>query len=260
MGAAYFERLGPTRFRATEHTSGAWQVSEQHIAPALGLLAHCIERDRDARRPDGLIVGRLSYDILGTVPVGEVEVATRVLRPGRTIDLVEATMTYADRAIVRARAWLMATADTTSIAGGALPVVPGPQECEPWAMRDVWPGGFIGGVEVRRQVLGPGRSVAWVRTPVPLLADESVSTHARWAGLLDITNGVAVRADPRDVLFPNVDLTAHFVRSPVGEWAGFDVTVIFGGDGLGVTHTILHDAAGPLGTQSQLLTVRPRHQ
>ena len=108
MGAAYFERLGPTRFRATEHTSGAWQVSEQHIAPALGLLAHCIERDRDARRPDGLIVGRLSYDILGTVPVGEVEVATRVLRPGRTIDLVEATMTYADRAIVRARAWLMA--------------------------------------------------------------------------------------------------------------------------------------------------------
>lgn len=260
MSEAYFRRLGATRFRATEHTSGAWEITEQHIAPALGLLAHCIELDRDARRGPGLVVGRLSYDILGTVPVGDVEVTTRVLRPGRTIDLVEGTLTYADRPIVRVRAWLLATTETEAIAGSVLPAVPGPAQCPPWPMRDLWGGGFIAGLEVRRQQAGPGRAVAWVRTPIPLLAGEPVSAPARWAGLLDITNGVAVRADPRTVLFPNVDLTAHLFRPPVGEWAGFDVTVSFGADGLGVTHAILHDVTGPLGTQSQLLTIRPRSE
>ncbi len=33
---SYFERLGPTSFRATEHVGGAWNEAEQHIAPALG--------------------------------------------------------------------------------------------------------------------------------------------------------------------------------------------------------------------------------
>ncbi|MFN8099806.1 MAG: thioesterase family protein [Dermatophilaceae bacterium] len=258
MSEAYFERLGESRFRATEHTSGAWEVSEQHIAPALGLLAHCVERDRDARRDDGLVLARLSYDILGTVPVGDVDVSTAVLRPGRTIDLVEATMTYADRAVVRARAWLMARSDTSSIAGGRLPTIPGPDAVAPWEVRSVWPGGFIEGVEVRRGQVEPGRAVVWVRTPIPLVAGEPVGAASRFAGLLDIANGMTVRADPREVLFPNIDLTAHLFRRPEGAWAGFDITVTFGADGIGLTSSVLHDVTGPLGTQAQLLTLRPR--
>ena len=65
---AYFHRTGPTTFRATENVGGAWTLLEQHIAPALGLLVHVIESDRDARRGDDLVVARLSYDILGTLP------------------------------------------------------------------------------------------------------------------------------------------------------------------------------------------------
>src|SRR5690242_8786484 len=91
---AYFERTGPASFRATDHVRGAWDEHDQHIAPALGLLAHAVERDRDQRRDDGLVIGRLSYDILGTLPVAEVEVGIRVLRPGRTIELVEATLSH----------------------------------------------------------------------------------------------------------------------------------------------------------------------
>ncbi len=50
---AYFERTGSNSFRATEHVGGAWNIEEQHIAPAFGLLAHVVECDRDARRSDG---------------------------------------------------------------------------------------------------------------------------------------------------------------------------------------------------------------
>jgi Thioesterase-like superfamily len=67
-----------------------------------------------------------------------------------------------------------------------------------------------------------------------------------------------VRADPGEVAFPNLDLTAHLLRAPTGDWLGFDTTVSFGATGLGVTSTVLHDEAGPLGTLAQSLTVRPR--
>ncbi|MGH3582398.1 MAG: hypothetical protein ACRDUB_12495 [Mycobacterium sp.] len=52
----YFHRLDDTMYQATDHTGGAWNISEQHIAPSLGLLAHAVEVDRDARRSDGLRV------------------------------------------------------------------------------------------------------------------------------------------------------------------------------------------------------------
>jgi hypothetical protein len=77
---AYFERLDAGRFRATDHVGGAWELSEQHIAPALGLLVHAVELDLDQRRDDALQVVRISFDILGTVPVGEVDVTVQVAR------------------------------------------------------------------------------------------------------------------------------------------------------------------------------------
>ncbi|MBS9374701.1 thioesterase family protein [Rhodococcus sp. B50] len=254
---SYFERLGPTSFRATEHVGGAWNEAEQHIAPALGLIAHVIETDRDARRDEKLVIGRLSYDILGTVPVGPVVTTVEVLRPGRTIELVEATLAYDGRAIVRARAWLMQTRPTAELAGSTLQSIPSPEDSEPWDPTTVWPGGFIESVQVRRTSLEPGRASFWVRTPVPLVDDDKVSGLAATAGLFDIANGMAVRADPRKVAFPNLDLTAHLFAEPRGEWVGFDTSVSFGADGIGLTSTVLHDTTGPIGTMSQILTVRP---
>ena len=255
---AYFERVGPRRFRATEHTEGAWDQGTQHIAPALGLLAHVVECDRDARRGEGLVVGRLSYDILGTVPVEEFGVDVEVVRAGRTIELVEAVLTHGGRAAVRLRAWLMEPRDTTTVAGTSHEPIPGPDETEPWDPTTVWPGGFIGTAEVRRHQREPGRATYWVRTGVALVADEETSALSRAAGMLDIANGMTVRAAPADVLFPNVDLTAHFFGQPQGDWLGFDTTVSFGSAGVGLTATVLHDEQGPIGTSSQCLTVRPR--
>jgi acyl-CoA thioesterase len=231
-------------------------VGQQHIAPALGLLVHAVERDRDRRRPDGLRVGRLSYDILGTVPVSEVEVDVRVLRPGRTIELVEATLAHAGRSVVHLRAWLLQRTDNRSIAGTPLAGMPGPSDVPSWDATTVWPGGFIASVEVRRCQEHPGRARFWVRTGTPLV-DEPASAVAGLAGLLDIANGMTVRAEPEEVAFPNVDLTAHFFRQPEGEWLGFDTAVSFGATGTGLTSSVLHDERGPFGTSAQALTVRP---
>jgi len=255
---AYFERVGDSAFRATAHVSGAWDPDEQHIAPALGLLAHVVELDRDARRDDGPVVARLSYDILGTIPVDVVETAVTVLRPGRTIELVEATLGHDGRSAVCLRAWLMRPGETAHLGATPLPRIAPPESMPPWDPSVLWPGGFIESAEVRRAQVEPGRASFWVRTPLPLLLDEQVSPLASAAGLFDIANGMTVRADPRDVAFPNVDLTAHLFVEPRGEWVGFDTTVSFGAGGLGLTNSVVHDVHGPIGTVSQMLTVRPQ--
>lgn len=254
---AYFERVDSSSFRATEHVGGAWSAHEQHIAPALGLLVHLVEEDRDLRRDDNLALARLSYDILGTVPVDVVSVDLQVLRPGRTIELVEATLSHGGRAAVRLRAWLAQKRDTNAYAGSAFARLAPPEEMPPWDPTTVWPGRFIASAEVRRLEREPGRASYWVRSEVRLLAGQRVSALAHGARLFDIANGMTVRANPRAVAFPNVDLTAHLFREPEGEWLGFDTTVSFGPHGLGLTSSVLHDGVGPLGTVAQLLTVRP---
>jgi Acyl-CoA thioesterase C-terminal domain/Acyl-CoA thioesterase N-terminal domain len=255
---AYFERTGEHTFRATEHVSGAWALRDQHIAPALGLLAHAVETDCDTRRGGELVIGRLSYDILGTIPVDEVQLEVTVLRPGRTIELVQATLSHAGRAAVSLRAWLMLPGNTTGLDATPLPRITRPEEMPLWDPTSVWPGGFIASVEVRREQVEPGRGAFWVRTPLPLLRGEQVSNLARVAGLLDIANGMAARARPTEVAFPNLDLTAHFFGQPRGEWVGFDTSVSFGADGVGLTTSVIHDLQGPVGTSNQILTIRPR--
>jgi hypothetical protein len=253
----YFKRLDQHRFLATDEVSGAWDIEQQHIAPALGLLAHAVELDRDRRRTDGLRIGRLCYDILGTVPVDVVEIAVRVVRPGRSIELVEASLRHHDRDIVVLRAWLMQAADNHRVAGTPISGMPPPTDLAPWDPTTVWPGGFIASAEVRRDQDEPGRARFWVRSRTALLDDEPVSDLARFAAVLDIANGMTVRAAPGDVAFPNVDLTAHFFAEPHGAWVGFDTSVSFGATGLGLTSSVIHDQRGPVGTLAQILTVRP---
>lgn len=254
---AYFERVDDGAYRATKEVGGAWDTGTQHIAPALGLLTHVVERDRDARRADGLVVGRLSYDILGTIPIEVMHARVRVLRPGRSVELVEAALSHDGRDAVLLRAWLMRPGDTAALRGTAYPRITPVDEMAPWDPSSVWPGGFIESAEVRREQVEPGRAAFWVRTAVRLIDDEDVSPLARVAGLFDIANGMTVRADPRKVAFPNVDLTAHLFAEPRGEWIGFDTTVTFGATGIGLTSSVLHDADGPIGTLAQILTLRP---
>jgi hypothetical protein len=75
-------------------------------------------------------------------------------------------------------------------------------------------------------------------------------------GLVDTANGTGVRRSPREWMFPNVDLTLHLHRQPVGPWLGLDTSVVFGPTGQGVTSSVLHDVHGPVGRAEQVLTVR----
>lgn len=258
---SYFRRLSDAAFEPTEFVEGAWDEREQHIAPALGLLAHLVEADHAARRGDApLVLARVSYDILGVIPMEAFEVSLRVLRAGRTIELVEAELTHGGRTAVLLRAWMLQRADTASIAGTTLPHMPPREDLAPWPFSDVWPGRAVTSVDIVRDSAQLGHAQVWLRPQRVLLADEPISARARLLGTLDFANGIATRMPPEQVHYPNVDLTASLFREPVGDWLGFDTRVSFGPAGIGLTESVLSDAEGPLGTSSQTLTVRPRAQ
>lgn len=262
-GESYYLRLpspddrAHQRFRPTRHTEGAWQPDEQHMAPVSGVVVHAIQTFLADRPGAQLQPSRLSFEILGVIPAQDFEVEVSVLRPGRTIELVEATMVVGGRPVVRARAWLLSRQDTSSVAGGQPAPLPAPDGLPAWSGRTGWPGGYIRSLEAREVPGGePGRTRAWIRTGVDLVAAEQTSDLARFVGLVDTANGIAVRQPPTAWMFPNVDLSIHLYRQPIAGWVGFDTTVVFGSDGVGLTSTTLHDLHGPVGRAEQTLTVR----
>ncbi|MEU6299339.1 thioesterase family protein [Streptomyces erythrochromogenes] len=254
---SYYERTGEHRYKPTAHAGGAWSTDEQHFSPLAGLVVHAIDGHL-ARRPEPLALARISYDILGRIALDECEITVETVRPGRTIELLEATVVIGGRPVVRARAWLLATLDSSAVADSPHDSLPAPEELDVWAMDDVWDGGYVTSIEVRRTPpTRRGRTAAWVSSPLSLVAGEPSSALASYVALVDTANGIAVQQDPTAWMFPNLDLTIHLHRQPRGPWTGLDTTVTFGPSGQGLTSSVLHDADGPVGHAEQILTVRP---
>ncbi len=252
---AYYVRRGETGFLSTLHSQGAWQPGEQHLAVAAGLVLAEAER----RLPSDKLVSRVTFDVLGVIHSGPFTIDVRMLRPGRSIELIEASMRHGDQVSVQARIWRLLASDTSGKQGGEWTPLPPPEAMQPWMFSEVWSGGFIGSLQARRGADSrPGRGRSWLRTAYPLVEGEIDPPVAGFVKLVDTANGLAVRADPNVVFFANVDLTIHFTRQPEAGWVGFDTRVDFGPTGLGETFSVLSDVKGPVGTAAQSLTVRLR--
>lgn len=250
---AFYVRTGEHRFVSTLHAQGAWQPGEQHLAPASGLVLAEVER----RLPGDKRISRASFDVLGVIESGPFAIDVQMLRPGRSIELIQAQMRHGQRTSICARIWRLASSDTARVAGAEWPALPPPETMAPLRMSAMWHGGYIDSVEARQAADSrPGRARSWIRTRYPLVAGEDDPPVAGFVKLIDTANGLAVRENPDDVFFANVDLTVHFHRQPEAGWVGFDTRVAFGPSGLGETFSVLSDIHGSVGTAAQSLTVR----
>ncbi|AZI59464.1 thioesterase family protein [Nakamurella antarctica] len=253
---AYYIPLGAGRYLPTIHAQGAWSEHEQHMSPVAGLLVHVMQACSPRR---DLALARISFDILGFLPATEVDMSARILRPGKTIELVEAEMSVGGRTIARATGWRLLVSDTGIVAGTPLSTLAGPERASPWAGEDLWGGGFIRSLEFRTLPgRSPGTGKTWLRSTVDLVEGRESSDLEMMLAVVDTANGVSPRVPPSDYVFPNTDLTVHLFRQPQGRWLGMDTEVSLGPDGVGLTATALHDEHGPIGRSAQILTVRKR--
>jgi hypothetical protein len=247
------------RFVATELTRGPWDPHAQHAGPPAALIGRTVER---APGGDGKQVARITFEILRPIPIAALEVTAEVVRRGRRVDLVEATLSADGETIVLARAWRMVPGATAAAETPSGPALHGPESGEP---KPFFPTGqetgYHTGMEVRFLEGGfvePGPATAWMRMRVPLVAGEAPSPLSRVLVAADSGNGLSAVLDPGSHLFINTDLTVHLHGLPVGEWVCLDAVTTISDGGVGLAESTLHDETGPIGRGLQSLYVSPR--
>jgi hypothetical protein len=250
---AFYLPLGGGRFRSTEHTAGPWDPRSQHAGPPAALLGRALE----ATAPrDGTFLARVTFEILGPVPVAEVEVEARVVRPGRTVELLEAELRANGRPAMIARAWRIPVTSAPPTAPGEAPL-PRPADASP-PPHDF---GYGHAVEMRFarggwDQLGP--ATGWTRLKVGIVEGEPPSPLGRVLAVADSGNGISAVMDWNQWLFINPELSVHVQRPAEGEWVVLDAATTVAAGGAGLARSVLSDERGPVAYGAQALVVAPR--
>jgi hypothetical protein len=222
------------------------------------LLARTVEA-AEALVPMQLV--RLTVELLRPVPVAPLRATARVTRPGKKVQVVEATIEAAGAEVARARALRIRTTPVEVPDQPAdPPPPPAPADTEV-AARLLSRTAFEGAVDLRFvkggwDDLGP--VTMWSRLLVPVVAGEEPTPFQRTAAVADFGNGVSRIIDFETHIFINPDLTVALSRLPAGEWIGFEVVSRLSPDGYGQAESLIFDADGPAGRAVQSVLVEPR--
>lgn len=249
------------RFVPTELCRGPWSPDAQHGGPPAALLARSVERF--AAEEAEMHVARLTVELLRPVPLVPLTVSARWARPGRRVQLVEASLHAGDAEVARALGLRLRRAELVlppEVARGPAPP-PGPgsgaASKPPWGEGPTLPAFHSHGVEHRFVAGGfdrPGPATDWVRLRVPLVAGEATSPLARVAAAADFGNGVSWVLSPLDgYSFINPDLTVYLERMPEGEWVCLEAETRVEPHGVGLAECRLWDERGVIGRSLQSL-------
>jgi hypothetical protein len=258
---AFYEPDGDL-FLATELTRGPWDPGAQHAGPPAALLGYAIEQLPET--PE-FQVGRVTFEILRSVPIAPVRVEARVVRPGRRVQMVEAELSDREgEVLVRARAWRIRTAEL-DLPGEAIVVAEPPSPPEQGTELGFFPTGQEHGYHSAMEArfisggfLEPGPATVWLRMRQPLVAGEEPTPLQRALVVADVGNGVSASLDFRRYLFINVDLTVQLERMPEGEWVCIDAVTLPQPTGIGTAESVLSDARGRIGRGLQTLLIGER--
>ncbi len=249
------------RFVATELARGPWDPGAQHGGAPAALLMRAFEQLPAA---EGLIISRVTYELLRPVPVGEpLSISAEVTRGGRRVQLMEGSITGADGVeLVRARALQLRPADPAIPRTPDLAPPPGPSQGYEIDFRPAYRPMFVTDAVDIRLVAGRfheiGAATGWFRLRVPLVAGETPSPLQRLAAAGDFGNGISAALPWDEYVFINPDLTLYIDRGPAGEWFCLDAHTIIASDGIGTAESVIYDERGRVGRAIQALIVGAR--
>jgi len=256
---AFFVQVDDGRYESTELTRGPWDAGAQHGGPPSALAGHVVETRSGAR--SDMRVTRMTVELMRPVPIAPLTVATRTVHSGRSVEVVEVTLTPDDgKPVLRATAQRIRVADDAP-ADEPTPQLPPPSEIAPHQFEFPFEVGYHTALEtrfVRGSFLEPGPAVCWTRLTVPIVDGLLPSPLGRVLAAADSGNGISNVLDFDKYLFVNPDLTVALHRYPAGEWVALDSRTTLGGAGVGVADTTLHDQRGPIGHGLQSLFIARR--
>jgi len=250
------------RLELTGLARGPWRPDAAHGGGPAGLVVRAVERHG---LEEGMRVASISSTFYGPVLLGEIEIASEVVKPGRRQKVVSVTLSCGGRVAIEAHGVLLRRAEVPLPDGIERigPPLPAPEDCEP-VDRGLWARGdeiafhrtanTVMRIQGGPEVLGQMGS-AWFRLEYPLLPGEELSAAQRAAAAADFGNGLAHPVAFGEYLFANCDLNVSTFRDPAGEWIGLVSRTDVDPVGSGLTTTDLHDRSGRFGAATQSLYI-----
>lgn len=259
MPDSYFTTDDGARFVPTDHCRGPWDPGSCHAGPPTGLMVRALERLVPHHR-----LARITVELMRPIPMAGFGVQAEIRRPGRSVTWSSAEILDEDLVYARAHATHVRvldahrfeTVETESPSFSAARPGSFPIRTTTHGER-----GFADSIEVRYDPSGSqgegGPTVMWMRTLVPLLADEEPSGFQRISPLADCGNGISWNEYLDRVRFVNPDLHVSLHREPEGEWFCSSSRSHWAADGTGTSDSELFDTAGPVGRAIQSLLLDP---
>jgi Thioesterase-like superfamily len=191
-------------------------------------------------------------------------VEAELMRPGRSVQMIEATLSGEDGPLMVARAWRIRSGEI-EIPDDVLTTPappPGPEEGgKPEFFSTGQDVGYHTAMEWRSVGGGfrePGPATVWMRMGCQLVAGEAPSPLQRTLVAADVGNGISAVLDWSRFLFINVDLSVYLERMPEGEWVCVDAVTLPQHHGIGTAESVLSDERGRIGRAAQALLIAER--
>ncbi len=255
MTEAIFVPDGDT-FMPTEHAGGPWDAAALHGGAPAALMARAIE----AVEPElGMFVSRLTAEFMRPVPMSPLRLATEVIRPGKKVQLIQASLSAGGIEVARATALRIRQAVGDFPAGEEEPAPPPPEQGT--QLTDVPWRGFGGAMDPRLvagSAVDPGPATVWFNLRLPIIPGEQPSPLMRAVAAADFGNGISRVLDFTRHIFINPDLTVYLSRSPRGEWIALASETFTNRNGIGLAQSRLFDREGRVGSSLQALLLGPR--
>ena len=255
MSHAYFQRQGEL-FVPDKTARSPWSRDQQSGLAIAGLLARAIE---NAPCAVPMRMARLTVDFLGAVLMKPTEARVRVLREGRRMQVVEASL-WVDGAMA-ASATGLRLADSEAPAALAPPHgFPGPEASPRVPITPYFDAGHPLETRVIQRAAPEGApGVFWSRFNTAFIEGEPTSAVVRACMAADIATGTASTKATRGWRIPNADLSLYFAREPVGDWLLAMAQMDVAEQGVAMTRSTLADETGVFGFARQTLVLsRPK--
>jgi Thioesterase-like superfamily len=247
-------------FAPTDWARGPWgqTISGNYVG---GLLGHVIERD--AGDPE-LQPARLTVDLFRPAALADpVRVETTVVREGRRLKLVDATMTQAGTVVARANALFLRPGEqpagerwSTAVTMPPVPAAPDPLPDDIVTL--IWTYGKNGdtpstGLDAWAH---HGPKYIWTRDVAAMVEGIELTPFTRAAMAGDMASSLThFGAD--GLPFINADYTLTLSRLPDGPYLGLAALTHHSHAGVATGTALVVDAKGPIGTATATALANP---
>jgi len=262
----------PGFYLPTTSAASPWGPITLHGGAPAGLMASVMEQQFPAER---MQLVRFTVDLFRPVPMAPLEVRSSIIRDGKRIKLLTASLYHEGEEICRSSGLVLQKTAIEVPAHARLESAP------PQAMRAALEQPAVVGVASQSSTavirsahglhtligikpvaldLGIGRGCAWVRLPLSVVEGSANSPLVTVATVADFSNGFAQLHLSPQLGFINADITINLHRLPAGDWIGIDARTVAQAHGLAMVETVLYDQHGAIGRVAQSSLTMARYQ